>query len=103
MQGGDAQKFGKPVIPVNSPGFVGPKNLGNKLAGEALLDHVIGTVEPEYTTPYDINIIGEYNLAGEFWQVKPLLDELGIRILSCISGDAQLSRGRLVAPRHAPR
>jgi nitrogenase molybdenum-cofactor synthesis protein NifE len=84
-----AAKFEKPVIPVISPGFVGPKNLGNKLAGEAILDHVIGTMEPEYTTPYDINIIGEYNLAGELWQVKPLLDELGIRILSCISGDAK--------------
>ncbi|MBG0810267.1 nitrogenase iron-molybdenum cofactor biosynthesis protein NifE [Methylosinus sp. H3A] len=84
-----AKKFNKPVIPVNSPGFVGPKNLGNKLAGEAILDHVIGTQEPEYTTPYDINIIGEYNLAGELWQVKPLLDELGIRILSCISGDGK--------------
>src|SRR5271166_2646715 len=84
-----AERFGKPVIPVNSPGFVGPKNLGNKLAGEAILDHVIGTEEPEFTTPYDINIIGEYNLAGELWQVKPLLDELGIRILSCISGDAK--------------
>ncbi len=82
-------KFGKPVIPVNSPGFVGPKNLGNKLAGEALLEHVIGTEEPEYTTPYDLNIIGEYNLAGELWQVKPLLDELGIRIFSSISGDGR--------------
>jgi nitrogenase molybdenum-cofactor synthesis protein NifE len=84
-----SQKLGKPVIPVNSPGFVGPKNLGNKLAGEALLQHVIGTEEPEYTTPYDLNIIGEYNLSGELWQVKPLLDELGIRILSCISGDGK--------------
>jgi nitrogenase molybdenum-cofactor synthesis protein NifE len=84
-----SQKFGKPVIPVNSPGFVGPKNLGNKLAGEAILDHVIGTEEPEYTTPFDINIIGEYNLSGELWQVKPLFDELGIRILACISGDAR--------------
>ena len=83
------QKFGKPVIPVDSPGFAGNKNLGNKLAGEALLDYVIGTQEPEYTTPYDINIIGEYNLAGELWQVKPLLDELGIRLLACISGDAK--------------
>ena len=83
------EKFGKPVIPVNAPGFVGSKNLGNKLAGEAILQHVIGTEEPEYTTPYDINIIGEYNLSGELWQVKPLLDELGIRILSCISGDGK--------------
>lgn len=95
-----SEKFGKPVIPVNSPGFVGPKNLGNKLAGEALLDHVIGTVEPEYTTPYDINIIGEFNLSGELWQVKPLLDELGIRILSCISGDGRYNE---VASSHRAR
>ena len=84
-----AAKLGKPVIPVNVPGFVGSKNLGNKLAGETLLDYVIGTEEPAETTPYDINIIGEYNLSGELWQVKPLLDELGIRILASISGDAK--------------
>jgi nitrogenase molybdenum-cofactor synthesis protein NifE len=84
-----SEKFGKPIIPVNAPGFAGPKNLGNKLGAEALLDYVIGTVEPAFTTPYDINIIGEYNLVGELWQVKPLLDALGIRILSCISGDGK--------------
>lgn len=83
------EKFGKPVIPVNAPGFAGPKNLGNKLGAEALLDYVIGTVEPEFTTPYDINIIGEYNLSGELWQVKPLLDAVGVRVLSCISGDGR--------------
>jgi len=84
-----SEKFGKPVIPVNAPGFAGPKNLGNKLGAEALLDHVVGTMEPAFTTPYDINIIGEYNLSGELWQVKPLLDALGVRILSCISGDGR--------------
>lgn len=84
-----AVRLGKPVVPIQSPGFVGSKNLGNKLAGEALLDYVIGTEEPSQSTPYDINIIGEYNLSGELWQVKPLLDELGIRILACISGDAK--------------
>jgi nitrogenase molybdenum-cofactor synthesis protein NifE len=83
------EKFNKPVIPVNAPGFVGSKNLGNKLAGEALLDYVIGTEEPEFTTPCDINIIGEYNLSGEMWQIKPLLEHLGIRVLACISGDAR--------------
>lgn len=94
------EKFGRPVIPINAPGFVGSKNLGNKLAGEALLAHVIGTEEPEVTTPYDINIIGEYNLSGELWQVRPLLDELGIRILACISGDAKY---REVAQSHRAR
>jgi nitrogenase molybdenum-cofactor synthesis protein NifE len=95
-----AKKFGKPIIPVNDPGFIGSKNLGNKLASEALLDYVIGTEEPEFCTPYDINIIGEYNLAGEFWQVKPLLDELGIRVRACISGDARYHE---VAQAHGAR
>lgn len=92
-----SEKFGTPVIPVNAPGFVGAKNLGNKLAGEALLDHVIGTLEPETITPLDVNILGEYNLSGELWQVKPLLDRLGIRMHACITGDA---RYREVASSH---
>jgi nitrogenase molybdenum-cofactor synthesis protein NifE len=94
------ERFGKPVIPVDAPGFAGPKNLGNKLGAEALLDYVIGTMEPESTTPTDINIIGEYNLSGELWQVKPLLDALGIRVLSCISGDG---RYREIASAHRAR
>ncbi|RRH94533.1 nitrogenase iron-molybdenum cofactor biosynthesis protein NifE [Mesorhizobium tamadayense] len=83
------EKFGLAVVPVNAPGFIGSKNLGNKLAGEALLDHVIGTVEPDDAGPYDINILGEFNLSGEFWLVKPLLDRLGIRVRACIPGDAR--------------
>ena len=92
-----ADKLGRPVIPVNAPGFAGSKNLGNKLAGEALFDHVIGTVEPAETTPTDIAILGDYNLAGELWQVTPLLDRLGIRILASVTGDA---RYRQVAMAH---
>ncbi|MGX5844519.1 nitrogenase iron-molybdenum cofactor biosynthesis protein NifE [Mesorhizobium sp. ArgA1] len=84
-----AAKFGLPVVPINAPGFVGSKNLGNKLAGEALLDHVIGTAEPDDAGPCDINVLGEFNLSGEFWQVKPLLDRLGIRVRACIPGDSR--------------
>ncbi|NEQ73679.1 MAG: bifunctional nitrogenase iron-molybdenum cofactor biosynthesis protein NifEN [Okeania sp. SIO2C9] len=82
------KKLELPVIPVNSPGFIGSKNLGNRVSAEALLDHVVGTSEPEFTTPYDINLIGEYNIAGEMWAMLPLFEKLGIRVLSKITGDA---------------
>jgi nitrogenase molybdenum-cofactor synthesis protein NifE len=49
----------------------------------------VGTGEPEYTTPYDINLIGEYNIAGEMWGVLPLFEKLGIRVLAKITGDAR--------------
>ncbi|HVI96422.1 MAG TPA: bifunctional nitrogenase iron-molybdenum cofactor biosynthesis protein NifEN, partial [Anaeromyxobacter sp.] len=78
-----------PVIPVNTPGFIGDKNIGNRLAGELLLEHVIGKAEPATLTPYDVNLIGEYNIAGDLWGMLPLFERLGIRILSCVSGDAR--------------
>lgn len=84
-----AEKLGTPVIPVNSPGFIGSKNLGNRVGGETLLEYVVGTAEPDYTTPYDINLIGEYNIAGELWNVLPLFEKLGIRVLAKITGDAR--------------
>ncbi len=83
------EKLGLPVIPVNSPGFVGSKNLGNRISGESLLDYVIGSREPDSSTPYDINLIGEYNIAGEMWSVLPLFEKLGIRVLAKITGDAR--------------
>ena len=83
------EKTPMPVIPVNTPGFIGDKNIGNRLAGEVLFKYVIGTAEPEYTTDYDINLIGEYNIAGDLWGMLPLFDKLGIRVLSCFSGDAR--------------
>ncbi|MBI5102892.1 MAG: nitrogenase iron-molybdenum cofactor biosynthesis protein NifE [Nitrospirae bacterium] len=103
------------VIPVNAPGFVGPKNLGNRIAGEVLLNHVIGTGEPpdlsspvEIITPpapsylkrgedeyiseklrgVDINLIGEYNIGGDLWVVEPVLRKAGLSVLSRITGDS---------------
>jgi nitrogenase molybdenum-cofactor synthesis protein NifE len=84
-----AEKTGVPVVPVNSPGFIGSKNLGNRVGGESLLEYVVGTREPEITTPYDINLIGEYNIAGELWGVLPLFKKLGIRVLAQITGDGR--------------
>lgn len=90
-------ELGIRVIPVNAPGFVGPKNLGNRIAGEVLLDHVIGTGEmpKERNTPLTpldrgefINLIGEYNIAGDLWLVEPVLKDAGIRVLSRITGDS---------------
>jgi nitrogenase molybdenum-cofactor synthesis protein NifE len=89
-----AKEVPVPVIPVNTPGFIGDKNIGNRLAGEILLDHVIGTAEPATTTDYDVNLIGEYNIAGDLWGMLPLFERLGIRVLSCISGDAKFEELR---------
>ena len=95
-----AERWGVPVVPVDCAGFYGSKNLGNRIAGEAMLAHVIGTREPDPVplaaqrpgiTVHDVTLIGEYNIAGEFWNVAPLLDELGLRVIAALSGDARFA------------
>lgn len=82
------EKFGIRVIPVNAPGFVGPKNLGNRIAGDVLLEYVIGTGKPDSVPDTSINLIGEYNIAGDLYLVEPVLKKAGIPILSRITGNA---------------
>ncbi|AIA71775.1 nitrogenase iron-molybdenum cofactor biosynthesis protein NifE [Pectobacterium atrosepticum] len=91
---------GVPVIAVDAAGFYGSKNLGNRLAGEVMVKQVIGTREPapwrdgtafSPAQRHDIGLIGEFNIAGEFWHVQPLLDELGIRVLGNLSGDGRFA------------
>ena len=93
-----AEQFGVPVIPVDCAGFYGNKNLGNRIGGDAVYKHVIGSREPEPVPEAaqrpgirvrDVSLIGEWNVGGEFWSVAPLFDELGLRILCCFSGDSR--------------
>jgi len=92
------ERWGVPVVPIDCAGFYGTKNLGNRIAGDAMLNHVIGTRDPDPLPPgserpgikvHDVNLVGEYNIAGEFWHVLPLLDEMGLRVLCTLSGDAR--------------
>ena len=92
------ERWGVPVVPVDAAGFYGTKNLGNRIAGKAMVKYVIGTREPDPVPPeaqrpgitvHDIALIGEFNIAGEMWNVTPLFDELGLRVLGTLSGDAR--------------
>lgn len=81
-----------PVVPVLSQGFSGNKNLGNKIAGDALFNHIIGRAEPKTDLLYDynINLIGEYNIKGELFLIKKALMGIGINVLSTITGDSTI-------------
>ncbi len=91
-------RWGVPVIPVDAAGFYGSKKLGDRIAGETVFEHVIGTREPDPVPAsarrpgvevHDIALIAEYNICGEFWHVAPLFDELGLRVIGSLSGDAR--------------
>ena len=88
-------KINLPVIAIDAAGFYGNKNLGNRIAGELMVDKIIGTAhpapKPEFSDGivHDIALVGEYNIAGELWHILPLLDQLGLRVLANLSGDCR--------------
>ena len=84
------EKHGIPIVVIHSPGFVGGKNLGSRLGGESVLHQLIGTKEPEEIHPFGINLIGEYNVTGDMWQYTPLLEKIGIKVVSTLAGDGRI-------------
>jgi nitrogenase molybdenum-cofactor synthesis protein NifE len=40
--------------------------------------------------PLRINILGDFNLAGETWIIKEYYRRMGIRVVSCITGDGRV-------------
>lgn len=84
------KKHGIPIVVIHSPGFVGGKNLGSRLGGESVLHQLIGTKEPEEIHPFGINLIGEYNVTGDMWQYTPLLEKIGIKVISTLAGDGRI-------------
>jgi len=86
------EKYKIPIIVVHAPGFVGGKNLGSRLGGEAVLAHLIGTREPEEVHPFGINLIGDYNVTGDMWEYTPILEKIGIKVVSTLAGDGRIEK-----------
>jgi nitrogenase molybdenum-cofactor synthesis protein NifE len=80
---------GIPVLPVHSEGFKGTKKDGYKAACEALLQ-LIGTGPTENISPKSINILGDFNLAGETWMIRKYYERMGVQVVSCITGDGRI-------------
>ena len=64
------------------------QSAGHHIASNALMEHLVGTEELEDPGPFDVNVFGEYNIGGDYWVIKELLERIGYRIVSPFTGDA---------------
>jgi nitrogenase molybdenum-cofactor synthesis protein NifE len=81
------------VIPVMSEGFNGTKKDGYKIACGALLK-LVGTDDSYEAPKYSINILGDFNLAGELWILAEYYKKLGVELVSCMTGDGRVAEIR---------
>jgi nitrogenase molybdenum-iron protein alpha chain len=87
-----AEELDIPVVPCNCEGFRGvSQSLGHHISNDTIRDYIIGTREfADAPHPYDIALIGDYNIGGDAWASKKVLEELGLNVRAIWTGDGQI-------------
>ncbi|BBD62857.1 nitrogenase molybdenum-iron protein subunit alpha (plasmid) [Nostoc sp. HK-01] len=96
-----SKEINKPIIPVRCEGFRGvSQSLGHHIANDTVRDYLFPHAEGlkkqgkliDYEPgPYDVAIIGDYNIGGDTWSSRILLEEIGLRVVSQWSGDGTIN------------
>jgi len=80
---------GIPVLPVQSEGFKGNKRAGYRAACKAM-NRLVGTGDTTGISPYSLNILGDFNLAGEIWLIREYFNKMGVEVVANITGDGRI-------------
>jgi nitrogenase molybdenum-iron protein alpha chain len=87
-------EIGKVIAPVRCEGFRGvSQSLGHHIANDVMRDHIVdkSADKPFDGTPYDVLIVGDYNIGGDAWASRILIEEMGLRVIGQWSGDASVA------------
>lgn len=85
-------KFGIPVLAFNCEGYKGvSQSAGHHIANNGLMKHIIGTGNEE-VPKYSINVLGEYNIGGDEWEISRILTKIGYNIISTMTGNSSYKR-----------
>ncbi|MBP2132593.1 nitrogenase molybdenum-iron protein alpha chain [Methanomicrobium sp. W14] len=83
------EKYGITVIPYNCEGYKGvSQSSGHHIANNQIMDKIIGTGTDELKGKYILNILGEYNIGGDGWEIERILGDIGYTVNSILTGDS---------------
>lgn len=86
-----AEELKLPIIPVRCEGFRGiSQSLGHHIANDSIRDYVLGKATRNDVGPYDVGLIGDYNIGGDAWATKKILEEIGLKVQNVWTGDSTL-------------
>ena len=85
-----SREKGIPVLPVQSEGFKGNKRDGYHAACQAMF-RLVGTGDTAGISPHSVNILGDFNLAGEIWVIRDYLARMGVEVVANITGDGRVA------------
>lgn len=82
------EKLGINVFAFSCEGYRGvSQSAGHHIANNGVFKHIVGLDDTPQDHPYTINVLGEYNIGGDSWEIDALLRKCGIHVVSTLSGD----------------
>jgi nitrogenase molybdenum-cofactor synthesis protein NifE len=85
-----SREKGIPVLPVQSEGFKGNKREGYNAACQAMFK-LTGTGDTTGISTKSLNILGDFNLAGEIWIIRDYFKRMGLEVVANITGDGRVA------------
>nr|WP_320024681.1 nitrogenase molybdenum-iron protein alpha chain [uncultured Acetobacterium sp.] len=82
--------YGIKILAFSCEGYKGvSQSGGHHIANNGLMKHIIGTGDAE-SVKYSINLLGEYNIGGDGWEISRILKRVGYNIVSTMTGDGSV-------------
>lgn len=83
------EKHGITVLHYNCEGYKGvSQSAGHHIANNNLMEKVIGSGADKFEGKFIVNVLGEYNIGGDTWEIEKLLEQIGYTIGSTLTGDS---------------
>lgn len=86
-----SQEKGIPVLPVESAGFKKGNKRGGYEAACNAMSRLVGMGDISNISKHSINILGDFNLAGEIWLIREYFERIGIEVVANITGDGRVA------------
>jgi len=81
------EKLGINVFGFSCEGYKGvSQSAGHHIANNGVFKHMIGLDDTPVDHKYKINILGEYNIGGDAWEIDRIFGLCGIKIIGTLSG-----------------
>ncbi len=83
------EKLGINVFGFSCEGYRGvSQSAGHHIANNQIFKHVLGLNDRPRKSKFQINLLGEYNIGGDAFELERLYEEAGIELLSTFSGNS---------------
>jgi nitrogenase molybdenum-iron protein alpha chain len=83
------EQLGINVFGFSCEGYKGvSQSAGHHIANNGIFTHVVGLNDNVKEGKYKINLLGEYNIGGDAFELERILDNCGITVVSTFSGNS---------------